>query len=677
MMSHRMAEHSILFEGGWHDEERGDSFSFRWMTREARLIVKGLRAPGTAYLRVITDCPFSHKKPVVLEVLANDAATGKRDIHNKWTSFFFPFPKEPEVPFTFRLDRTHMAPGDTRELGIKVRDVAVIDISEMEMYGEGWYPEERMTTALPFRWMAREAVCFLHDDHARSDRYLEIRCGHPFSSARQPALTVAVNGEKVGTRLVGPGEQNYYFPIGSQPCDLRIDLSLDRTFPSSVTQDSRQLGVMVRDIAIHHASEGDFFFAEGWYQQESSDLLSCRWMKKEARLLVPEERRAGNRFLSLWISSEFENLSQRLSVFVNGASIGEIELLHGWNYYSLEMGPADHGQKKHLLSLIHPKVPERPLPHHTCELRLAANKPYPARYHAQDGRELSVRVSEVAFHDNEQVHRNSQSLHKNAILNYREMSNGATRLKSHPLNLGIDLYGVCNIKPHCVYCIWDWGKEMEGPNTHAMVDDATLKGYGPFFQNARSLVNCSIGEPLLHPRLREIVELCEREKKILEISTNGQALNAKTVAVLLGKRVTVYVSLDAARKETYARIRNDRWDEIIPQLRLLGQQRKDHGNLPRIFMVFMPMRVNRGDLEDFFRLSRDINADAVVLRPLCDIGERRVRMERSGYLFDYEREILSSEELAEIFAESGMHAQKYGVPVYNQFHFGGRREQSG
>ena len=36
----------------------------------------------------------------------------------------------------------------------------------------------------------------------------------------------------------------------------------------------------------------------------------------------------------------------------------------------------------------------------------------------------------------------------------------------------------------------------------------TSKDPGPMFQGAQSLVNCSFSEPLLHPRIRQILELC-------------------------------------------------------------------------------------------------------------------------------------------------------------------------
>jgi MoaA/NifB/PqqE/SkfB family radical SAM enzyme len=87
-------------------------------------------------------------------------------------------------------------------------------------------------------------------------------------------------------------------------------------------------------------------------------------------------------------------------------------------------------------------------------------------------------------------------------------------------------------------------------------------------------------------------------------------------------------------------------------------------------MVFMPMRVNRDDLEEYFRLCRAIDADSLVLRPLLYLWNPKIEADRGGYHFDYAQEMLASDELAEIFHRCDEYSQKYGVPVANQFYFG-------
>ena len=60
-------------------------------------------------------------------------------------------------------------------------------------------------------------------------------------------------------------------------------------------------------------------------------------------------------------------------------------------------------------------------------------------------------------------------------------------------------------------------------------------------------------------------------------------------------------------------------------------------------MIFMPMRVNKDDLEDYFRLCLKIEDDALVLRPLFYAQKYDVEIDRGGYHFDYRNEYLTYE----------------------------------
>jgi MoaA/NifB/PqqE/SkfB family radical SAM enzyme len=373
-------------------------------------------------------------------------------------------------------------------------------------------------------------------------------------------------------------------------------------------------------------------------------------MKREGKFNLSAQEDKKNRYISFYIFSEFSDLSQKLNVSFDNETISEHTVLPKWNIYSfpLQTQPSTS----------------------SSELTLSLNKVFPQEHHVSDARELGIRVSQPQFHDDEDIHRDSLFFQENALLNFREMSEGKTILDSFPLSLGVDLYGKCNINPPCVYCLWDRMKELEGEYVNTNVDEKTLEGYHPFFRSARLIINCSFGEPLLHPRFGEILEFCAQQKKILEISTNRQTFSKRTIQALVGKPVYLYVSLDAACKETYAKIRNDRWDAIIPNLILLNKERKKKGNLPKIYMVFMPMEVNRKDLEDYFRLCKEIEADSLVLRPLNYLENPQIEKDRGGYHFDYEKELLSLLELEKIFQKCDEYSKKYGVPVANQFTFG-------
>ncbi|MEW6455909.1 MAG: radical SAM/SPASM domain-containing protein [Acidobacteriota bacterium] len=399
---------------------------------------------------------------------------------------------------------------------------------------------------------------------------------------------------------------------------------------------------------------GHISFGKGWYEWEYEDIFPFRWMSKEANLFISIENLVKYKCLSFFLYSEFSDCSQHLSINLMNKTIASFALLHQWNYYSLSL-PDDlkafENQEK-------------------IEFALSLNKIFPRQYYPTDKRELGIRVARLELHNSEEKHAHFLFFHKNALLNIQETIEGKTEMSSYPLSLGIDLYGKCNIKPPCVYCLWDDMKKLEGKFSEIVIDLQTLKDYGNFFNCARNIVNCSIGEPFLHPKFEEILNHIDNQKKFLEISTNGLVFTNRTIEALLGKLIFLYVSLDAASKETYAKIRNDRFNSIIPQLYFLNQKRKKKENLPKIYMIFMPMKVNKDDLEDFFKLCRDIEADFLVLRPLNYLENPEIERDRGGYHFNYEDELLSWEELKEIFNKCSELSTKYGVKVLNQFYFG-------
>lgn len=536
-------------------------------------------------------------------------------------------------------------------------------------YLDGWHGQEH-DGLHPFRWMAGEARLRL-PGVPPGRKYLRVTAGHSFGAEPLPVLRVDVNGIPAGRKEIALTFRSYLFPFDDGG-DVEVELRLDRE--RRAAGDPRSLGVMVRSVDIVLPDElGDPVYGDGWYDLEPDEFFPYRWMADEAGIVVPAGALRDHAYITLPLFSEFMDMSQVLTVSRGGRLCARVALLHRWNHYSLPLNPDAPYEK--VLDPAPLKASGPPAaPGDPRELTFSLNKLYPSKYHARDPRPLGLRVGPLEFHDDPGRHSAFLSYHANALLNYSEMIQGKTELKSYPLNLGIDLYGRCNIKPPCVYCLWDRMKVLEGEYAEVPVDKETLENYGPFFNSARTLVNCSFGEPLLHPRLGEILDFCAGHKKIVELSTNGQAFTERTIKALAGKPIYLYVSLDAATRETYAKIRNDRWDEIVPNLLRLDEERRKAGHLPKIFMVFMPMRVNMNDMEDYFRLCRRINADALVLRPLLHLWKPRIERDRGGYHFDYASEMLSREEAEAVIARAEEYSRTYGVPLANQYNFGTIRE---
>jgi MoaA/NifB/PqqE/SkfB family radical SAM enzyme len=237
--------------------------------------------------------------------------------------------------------------------------------------------------------------------------------------------------------------------------------------------------------------------------------------------------------------------------------------------------------------------------------------------------------------------------------------------------LGIDLTGVCNIKPPCVYCAWDLSKEREGGNVELPFNLETLSEYGDFFEGASELVNCSIGEPFMMKDIDALLDAFGQRGKMLEVTTNGQILTDTNIRKLLGRNAHLYISLDASTSETYARLRNARFEQVVQNVRRLVEAKGGPGNLPLVYLVFMPMKANVHETEDFVALCADLRVDRLVLRPLNASPGTELVFDRAGYHYDYQSELLPFDELVRVSGRVAELSRRLGVELSDQMDFGG------
>lgn len=400
-----------------------------------------------------------------------------------------------------------------------------------------------------------------------------------------------------------------------------------------------------RKRARFRATAAPVSFGGGFYHEEHDEVHRFRWMRPEAELAV--ESRREDQFLELWTFSPFKDLTQVLTI-AGPARLEERVLAGGWARLSV------------------------PLSGMTDGIRLVVNKPIPAALLESDSRTLAIRVRVGAFaHQDAERHRRIHAQYVNQIRNWREMLAGETVLESTPTTLGIDMYGVCNVKPPCVYCDWDTSKEMEGDMVDTPFTRETLESWGELFSGANNLVNCSIGEPFMMKDFDGLLDIFGDQGKALEMTTNGQILTDRNIEKLLDRDIDLYISLDAATPQTYARLRNDTFEKILENLRRLIQAKGGRGGLPRVHLVFMPMRCNVEELDSFVELCDELQVDRLVLRPLNFSEGIGLKWEREGYLFDYPRELLPFDELIEVSSRAARLCRETGVPLSDQMDFGG------
>ena len=389
-------------------------------------------------------------------------------------------------------------------------------------------------------------------------------------------------------------------------------------------------------------------FEEGFYAEERQEGYPFRWMGGHASLRVTPDPHPV--YLELGLLSEFHDLSQTLTVKA-GDRMERCALVHGWSSLSFM------------------------LPAGTDRVELAVDRVFPHRYHPSDSRTLGVRVRDVRVHADAERHAAIQAQQTNGVLNTREILEGKIELASTPPGLGIDLHGACNVKPPCVYCDWDYSKDQEGENVDVPFTHETLAEWGPFFDQSATLTNCSIGEPFMMKNFDNLLDTFGNTGKRLEMTTNGQILTDRNIQKLLGRPIDLLISLDAATPLTYSRLRNGTFDRIVDNLRRLIEAKGGKGKLPRVHLVFMPMKCNIDELDGFVHLCASLGVDRMVLRPLNYSDGLTLEWTRAGYHFVYKDELLPFDQLVRASARAAQLARTLGVEFDDQMDFGGSLQQ--
>ena len=384
-------------------------------------------------------------------------------------------------------------------------------------------------------------------------------------------------------------------------------------------------------------------YDSGFYHAENDGLQDYRWMNDRGKLTFSPIK--VSHFLEMPIFSSFKDLSQELTVETQGKT-SSMPLIHAWHTLSWEV------------------------PSGAYEATLQVNRLIPQSELGEDLRSLGIRVGTPSLHLDGERHAHISAMIRNGILNREELLAGRTFLQSTPPILGIDIHGVCNIKPPCVYCDWDSAKAKEGDFTHAPFTPKTLEAWGSFFDHASVLNSCGIGEPFMMKDIDPILDIFGDRGKYLEMSTNGQILTDRNIQRLLGRRVELYISLDAANPETYAKLRNNHFEKILENVKRLISAKGGQNQYPLVRLVFMPMKVNVEELEEFVKLCAHLGVDSMVLRPLGCYEEPNLVWERAGYRFVYEEELLPFSELIRVSGAAAEYCKQYGVVLHDQLDFG-------
>ena len=250
----------VVYLNGWYDEERDGVHRFRWTGREAHCRLEVPRA-GVNWLRVIASHPGCAAAPM-LSVSADGALLGKRATRRGCFAYLFPFSTAGMTELGFRLDRTFQVPGDSRDLGLLVRSIDVVDVEQVDdpLDGEGWY-EWEYGQYFPCRWMVSESRLLLPARLRGDARFATLPVYSGFED-RSQVLTVLA-GESVIVAMPLQTDWHLYdfplpvpaVPVGTRPLELRFRLNRvaatgdSRVRPTRAGRGCRSAGTAQRPAA--------------------------------------------------------------------------------------------------------------------------------------------------------------------------------------------------------------------------------------------------------------------------------------------------------------------------------------------------------------------------------------------------------------------------------------------
>ncbi|MCM2266897.1 MAG: radical SAM protein [Elusimicrobiales bacterium] len=185
-----------------------------------------------------------------------------------------------------------------------------------------------------------------------------------------------------------------------------------------------------------------------------------------------------------------------------------------------------------------------------------------------------------------------------------------------PYWLTIDPTNFCQLK--CPFCPTGSGRQVR-PNTVMEMDlfRRLMAELGPTLLHADFM---NWGEPLLNPRLPEMLALAKTYGVETMISTNLNFLPPGRAAELVGSGLDrLVVSIDGASQETYAKYRvGGDFAAVIANLRqVLAARAAAGGGGPRVIWQFLVFRHNEHEIERARAMAAELGVDEIGFTAPC------------------------------------------------------------
>lgn len=238
----------------------------------------------------------------------------------------------------------------------------------------------------------------------------------------------------------------------------------------------------------------------------------------------------------------------------------------------------------------------------------------------------------------------------------------------------------CPINPPCIMC--DRAFYKNDPDIYSIrkdkdISDDIVEKLKPILLNAETVSLHAGGEPLACQDLFKIIESINPNAQV-SFNSNGLLLNKDNINNILKNNIRyINFSIDAATKETYAKIRLNAFERVINNISsLINERNFKNKKRPFILINMTLMRENYKEMIDFAKLAIKIKADGIQFCPVkLDSIKENIQ---NGFVFKIEEQKLDPyiEEVKEYLKKTKELAEKnnlyfvaYGISLENRGNF--------
>ncbi|MCA1684802.1 MAG: SPASM domain-containing protein [Planctomycetia bacterium] len=192
-----------------------------------------------------------------------------------------------------------------------------------------------------------------------------------------------------------------------------------------------------------------------------------------------------------------------------------------------------------------------------------------------------------------------------------------------PSFLQVEPVGQCNLR--CRMCPIQFREDGPPHGPPAFMDFDRYARLLDQFPGLGELQLQGLGEPMMHPRFFDMIELAVVRGIKVSTNTNLTLLTPQRAERCVTSGLAeLHASIDGATAATYERIRvRAHFDRVLKNLKGLVEARRRLGaSTPHLRMVVVAMRQNLPELPDLVRLAHRESIDSVFVQHLChDFGE--------------------------------------------------------